>query len=105
MSGSLYFDYYNKEGDLLYGYATFLGDGECEWPLDGEMFKMNGKKELFSDEHYGNIDYYTYYNEFTEIETFNDIINFFNNHYFELIKRPIDSLITVYLHSRRFDNE
>jgi hypothetical protein len=30
-------------------------------------------------------------------ETFNDIINFFNNHYFELIQQPIEHLIRRYI--------
>jgi hypothetical protein len=105
MSGSLYVNYHNKEGDLLNAYATFIWDGDCEWPLEGEMFKMKGKKEIFSGEQYGNIDYHRYYDEFTEIETLNDIINFFNNHYFELIKSPLDSLISKYLDDYQFDND
>lgn len=97
MSGSVDFDYINAEGHRLFGYATFLWGGECEWPLDGEECTMGQKKPLNYNEYYGNIDYMEYYDEFKNIQSFDDIIKFFNNHYFELIKDPIEYLIEKYI--------
>lgn len=85
------------EGHRLFGYPTFLWDGDCEWPLDGEEYTMGQKKPLNYNEHYGNIDYMEYYDEFKNIQSFDDIIKFFNNHYFELIKDPIEYLIEKYI--------
>ena len=97
-SDSIDFEYINNEDNELNGYATFLWDGECSrWPLDGEKFTMGEEEPIFYDEYYGNIDYSKYNDEFKKIETFNDIINFFNNHYFELIQQPIEHLIRRYI--------
>jgi|688.fasta_scaffold348798_3 hypothetical protein len=97
-SGSIGFNYINNVDNELEGYATFLWDGECsKWPLDGEKFTMGEEEPIFYDEYYGNIDYSKYNDEFKKIESFNDIINFFNNHYFELIQQPIEHLIRRYI--------
>jgi hypothetical protein len=97
MAGSVTFDYINNEGNRLFGYATFLWDGGCEWPLDGEEFTQGEKRPALYNEFYGDIDYVDYYDEFKNIKSFEDIINFFNNHYFELIKDPIEYLIEKYM--------
>jgi len=98
MSRSLSYDFYSNEGNRLYGYATLLWDGDCDWPLDGEEFTWGDKKPVSYNEFYGNVDFYIeHYDEFNKIETFEDIINFFNKYYFKLIKNPIEHLIERYL--------
>lgn len=97
MAGSVSFDYYNSEGNRLFGYATFLWDGDCTWPLDGEEFTWGEKKPFLYNKFYGDIDYHTYYGEFKNMKSLEDIANFFNNHYFDLIKQPIESLIESYI--------
>jgi len=98
MSGSLSYDFYSNEGNRLYGYATLLWDGDCDWPLDGEEFTWGEKSPFIYNEYYGNVDFYIEtYDEFNKIETFQDIINFFNKYYFKFIKKPIEYLIERYL--------
>lgn len=104
MSGSLSYDFISNDGNRLFGYATLLWGGECGWPLDGDTFTL-GKSFRLEDkitfdygEHYGNIDFdKEHYDEFNKLETFEDIINFFNKYYFKLIKKPIEHLIGRYL--------
>ena len=89
------FKYTATDGDQVYGYGTFLWDGGCNWPLDVDYFK-SGFDRIDDPKFYGDIDWSLYNDEFIKIETMDDIINFFNNHYFELIKSPIDKLIDEY---------
>jgi hypothetical protein len=98
MSRSLSYDFYSNEGNRLYGYATLLWDGDCDWPLDGEEFTWGEKSPFIYNEYYGNVDFYIEtYDEFNKIETLQDIINFFNKYYFKFIKKPIEHLIERYL--------
>ena len=89
------FEYTAADGDQVYGYGTFLWSGECDWPLDVDYFK-SGYERIDDPKFYGAIEWSLYNDEFVKIETMDDIINFFNNHYFELIKSPIDKLIEDY---------
>ena len=89
------FEYTAADGDYVYGYGTFLWNGDCDWPLDVDYFK-SGFDRIDDPKFYGMIDWSLYNDEFMKIETMDDIINFFNNHYFELIKSPIDKLIEDY---------
>ena len=89
------FEYNDADGDYVYGYGTFLWGGDCDWPLDVDYFK-SGFERIDDPKFYGDIDWSLYNDEFMKIETMDDIINFINNHYFELIKSPIDKLIEQY---------
>jgi len=89
------FKYTATDGDQVYGYGTFLWAGDCNWPLDVDYFK-SGYDRIDDPKFYGDVDWSLYNDEFIKIETMDDIINFFNNHYFELIKSPIDMLVEQY---------
>jgi hypothetical protein len=87
--GTLSFNYY-VEDRWVSGYATFLYEGECEIPFDGSYYGNIIKGKRFGDSTYYdyNLDSINLFRvgRFNKIKTISDLINFFNNDYYELIK-------------------
>ena len=50
------FEYTAADGDYVYGYGTFLWNGDCDWPLDVDYFK-SGFDRIDDPKFYGMIDW------------------------------------------------
>ena len=93
---ALMFKYITKDKHELNGYATLLFNGECNIPIEGAWFTTKDgddiNDDMWGDYYYGNID-----SDVKSLKTYNDIANYFNNNYFDMIKPTIDRLTLNYL--------
>lgn len=96
---TLSFTYYNGSR-WVSGYATFLYEGECEIPFDGSYYGVNieGKKPWDSKYYDKALDSVLLSNnkKFNNMKTIGDLINFFNNDYYDLIKPKLNELDEFY---------
>ena len=97
---TLSFTYYNGSR-WVSGYATFLYEGECEIPFDGNHYGNTKIGEV----KYANSKYYdkaldsvflSNNKKFNNMKTIGDLINFFNNDYYNLIKPKLNELDEFY---------
>ena len=100
LSGSIDFEYLS-EGYKLVGYATLMWDADCDLPIDvtyfddidGTDYDVDGylytKVEIINDKKFNNI------------KTFRQLVDYFNNDYYNLMKQELDPLLkrarTTYL--------
>jgi len=93
---AIMFRYVTNDNNVLHGYATFLYDGECNIPIEGTWLTTKDGDDIddseWGDYYYGNID-----RDVKSLKTYNDIANYFNNNYFDMIKPTIDRLTLKYL--------
>ena len=94
MDGTINFSYFSKNGDKLYGYATFLWDGMCKLPIDVSSFISEGN-EIYENK--GIYDAWSPDKEFRSIETIRQLIDYFNKYYFKLLKKPLETLHNEYI--------
>lgn len=87
--------YFPKNGDKLYGYATFLWDGMCSLPIDVISFIFKGREEIYDTK--GIHDSWGPDEEFRSIETIRELIDYFNKNYFKLLKKPLEKLHDEYI--------
>ena len=87
------FEYKYYEGQSIDGYGTFLYQGECSLPIDLTGTKLNGEYMGDKEEHLGYVNDFLNYPEFKKIKTMGDIINFFNTHYFNIVKKRLDKFL------------
>lgn len=87
------FEYKYYEGQSIDGYATFLYESSCRLPIDLVSTKINGEYGGDIDEYLGENKEFLSYPDFKTIKTFGDIINFFNTHYFTILKNRLDKYL------------
>lgn len=95
LDGTINISYFSKNGDKLYGYATFLWDGMCKLPIDVISFISEGRKEIYDNK--GIYDTWSPDEEFRSIETIKELIDYFNQNYFKLLKKPLETLHNEYI--------
>jgi len=84
-SGSLSFNYtYNNF--RIFGYATLMWDGDCFLPFNAEDYYDEEKYQY----NVGYSENKELSNELKNIKTMNDLIEYFNNDYFVLLKGMLD---------------
>jgi hypothetical protein len=95
LEGVLNISYFPKNGDKLYGYATFLWDGMCKLPIDLISFIFKGREEIYDSK--GIYDAWSPDKEFRSIETIRQLIDYFNKNYFKILKKPLETLYDEYI--------
>lgn len=94
MSGAIIFGY-TAEGYRLTGYATLMWDAEPKLPIeymdyfdldDNEGFDISGE---YSSEVKLNRDI-----KFNNIKTLRQLVDYFNNDYYTILKKELDPIIT-----------
>ena len=95
LDGTINISYFSKNGDKIYGYATFLWDGMCKLPIDVNSFISEGRKAIYDNK--GIYDAWSPDEEFRSIETIRELIDYFNQNYFKILKKPLETLYDEYI--------
>jgi hypothetical protein len=91
-SGSIHFNY-RSEGYELRGYATLLWDSETKLPVDVSQFLDIDDTEYDVDgSEYSIVDLRTD-EKFNNIKTLRQLVDYFNNDYFIMLKEELDPLL------------
>ena len=93
---AIMFDYTTNDNYELHGYATFLFDGECNIPIEGVWLTTKDGDDI-DQQMWGGYCYRSIESDVKSLNTYNDIANYFNDNYFEMVKPTIDSLVLKYL--------
>jgi hypothetical protein len=91
-SGSIHFNY-RSEGYELRGYATLFWDSETKLPVDVSQFLDIDDTEYDVDgSEYSIVDLRTD-EKFNNIKTLRQLVDYFNNDYFIMLKEELDPLL------------
>lgn len=90
-SGSLTFVYQITDRKRIEGYATFLWSGDCDLPIDIEFVNTGDGDEAYS--WYTNGVKYLNSSKFKSIKSLSDIINYFNNDFYKILKSVLDDFV------------
>jgi len=93
--GSITLSYTSDNGIELGGYATFLWNGECNLPIDVNSVLKNGTIDWYEASNY---NVWRADETFKEIETYRQLIDYFNQTYFKVMKEPLDEMVEEYLY-------
>jgi hypothetical protein len=93
---AIMFRYVTNDNHELNGFATFLFDGECNIPIEGTWLTTKDGDDI-DDSEWGGYCYRSIQSDVESLNTYNDIANYFNDNYFEMVKPTIDSLVLKYL--------
>lgn len=92
-SGTIDFEYKSKEGYKLLGMATLMWDSDNELPIDVSYFyDLDGTEyEIDGDVH--TIVGLSNDNKLNNIKTLRQLIDYFNNDYYIMLKEKLDILL------------
>ena len=91
-SGTIDFEY-KSEGYKLIGYATLMWDAEPKLPVDITTFYDIDDTEYDVDgSEYSSVDLRTD-EKFNNIKTFRQLVDYFNNDYYIMLKEELDPLL------------
>lgn len=91
-SGIIHFKY-TSEGYKLIGYATLMWDAEPKLPVDITTFYDIDDTEYDVDgSEYSSVDLRTD-EKFNNIKTFRQLVDYFNNDYYIMLKEKLDTLL------------
>ena len=91
-SGTIDFKY-TSEGYKLIGYATLMWDAEPKLPVDITTFyDIDGTNYDVDGFEYSSVDLRTD-DKFNNIKTFRQLVDYFNNDYYIMLKEELDPLL------------
>jgi len=91
-SGTIDFEY-KSEGYKLIGYATLMWDAEPKLPVDITTFyDIDGTDYDVDGIEYSSVDLRTD-DKFNNIKTFRQLVDYFNNDYYIMLKEELDPLL------------
>lgn len=91
-SGTIDFEY-KSEGYKLIGYATLMWDAEPKLPVDITTFyDIDGTDYDVDGSEYSSVDLRTD-EKFNNIKTFRQLVDYFNNDYYIMLKEELDPLL------------
>jgi len=91
-SGTIDFKY-TSEGYKLIGYATLMWDAEPKLPVDITTFyDIDGTDYDVDGSEYSSVDLRTD-EKFNNIKTFRQLVDYFNNDYYIMLKEELDPLL------------
>jgi len=91
-SGTIDFKY-TSEGYKLIGYATLMWDAEPKLPVDITTFyDIDGTDYDVDGSEYSSVDLRTD-DKFNNIKTFRQLVDYFNNDYYIMLKEELDPLL------------